>query len=244
MSIAPSRVKLSLTLLESGRTTSVGHRMVVGASIAGQVAAAFGVVMGVAAVRDRLPDSKIEEKPSFLAPLRQTMPRPIQERLSFVALGGPVAPLVQSAPTTPAPRPTEAPLPEASGGDGQTVSDARDEIPMRAFSDIEVDSAVVRDSTSAGPEYPPLMLAKGIEGSVLASFIVDTTGRPDLTSFIALEATHPEFTEAVRLALPKMKFRPAMMAGVRVRQLVEQRFGFRVINPVVATPMPPKTPSD
>lgn len=218
--------------------------MVVGASIAGQVAAVFGVVVGLAAVRARMPESKVEENPSFLAPLRQNRPRPIQERLSFFALGGPIAPVVQSAPTTRSPRPTEAPLPEASGGDGRTVSDARDEIPMRAFSDVEVDSAVVRDSTSAGPEYPPRMLERGIEGSVLASFIVDTTGLPDTTSFIALEATHPEFTEAVRLALPKMKFRAAMMAGVRVRQLVEQRFGFRVINPVVATPPLPKKPSD
>ncbi len=209
-----------------------------------QVSAVFAIAMGYATIQARQPaDRDLDENPSFLAPFRQTMPRPIQERLSFAALGGAVAPVVQSAPTTEAPRPVVAPAPELSGGDAQEASEERNEVPERAFSDIEVDSAVVRDSTSAGPEYPPEMLAKGIEGSVLVTFIVDTTGRPDTATFMALETTNPAFTAAVRTALPKMKFRPAMMAGVRVRQLVEQRFGFRVINPVVANPPKTKTPS-
>jgi len=243
MASAPTSSRVRFTLLESGRRTSMARRLIVGGSMTAQVSAVFAVAMGYAAMqasRPEIPD--LDENPSFLAPFRQSVPRPVQERLSFAAIGGAVAPVVPTTPTTQAPRELVAPVPEVSGGDARPASEEREVVPERAFSDIEVDSAVVRDSTSAGPDYPPEMLAKGIEGSVLATFIVDTTGRPDTTTFLALEATHPAFSAAVRAALPKMKFRPAMMAGQRVRQLVEQRFGFRVVNPV-AKPPNAKTPS-
>ena len=244
MSSAPISPHLALTLLESGRVTSTSHRLMMAGSITTQVSVVCAIVVGVSAIRLNAPETTtLDERPSFLAPFRQTMPRPIEERLSFAALGGVVAPVVSSTPVVQTPRPITAPVPEASGGDGRTISDERDEMPTKAFTNIEVDSVVVRDSTSAGPDYPPTMLAKGIEGSVLARFVVDTTGRPDLSTFMALEATHPDFSEAVRAALPKMKFRPAIMSGKVVPQLVEQRFGFRVINPVVATPTTPKKPS-
>ncbi len=203
MPTAPAS-RLSITLLESARTTSAGHRLAVGGSIVGQVGAFCGLVVLAASIQAAIPKNpEVDENPSFLAPFRQQVPRPMEERLSFAALGGEVAPMVETRPATEAPRPIQAPVPEASGGDGEVASEAVEEEPQKTFSDIEVDSAVVRDSTSAGPDYPPELMAKGIEGSVLASFIVDTTGLPDLSTFIALEATHPEFATAVRAALPK-----------------------------------------
>lgn len=97
-----------------------------------------------------------------------------------------------------------------------------------ALTEIEVDSAVVRDPTSAAPAYPPLLLAAGIAGAVTARYVIDTLGAVDTTSFTVIQASRGEFTDAVRQALPGMHFRPAMQRGRLVRQWVEQTFHFRI----------------
>lgn len=78
------------------------------------------------------------------------------------------------------------------------------------------------------PRYPEPLRSQRLEGSVLASYIVDTLGRVEPASFKAREATHPLFEQAVRSALMSQRFRPAQWNGRRVRQLVEQQFIFRL----------------
>jgi TonB family protein len=98
------------------------------------------------------------------------------------------------------------------------------------FTILEVDSAVVRSQSSAAPAYPMELLTKKIEGVVIARYVVDTTGFADTTSFVVVRSTHPGFIAAVREALPYMRFSPAKIGTMRVRQLVEQPFTFK-INP-------------
>jgi hypothetical protein len=43
-----------------------------------------------------------------------------------------------------------------------------------------------------------------------------------------LRSDHPLFTQSVRTALADTRFRPARRGGRSVRQLVQQRFSFRV----------------
>ncbi|HEU5218242.1 MAG TPA: TonB family protein [Gemmatimonadales bacterium] len=97
-----------------------------------------------------------------------------------------------------------------------------------ALSVLEVDSTVVRDPMSAAPEYPKSLLDRGIEGSAAVRFVVDTDGVVDTISYRVLRTTHPDFAVAVRMALNGMRFRPAIRAGSKVRQLVEQTFSFRI----------------
>ena len=97
-----------------------------------------------------------------------------------------------------------------------------------ALTELQVDSVVVRDPTSAAPEYPRWMLQKGIEGSAAVLYVVDSTGLVDTTSYRVISATHEDFAEAVRLSLPEMRFRPAIQQGHAVRQLVQQLFRFRI----------------
>jgi protein TonB len=106
------------------------------------------------------------------------------------------------------------------------------------LTELEVDSIVVRDAESGAPEYPARLLAARTEGSVFVEYVVDTTGLADSTSFRVIRATHPEFADAVRAALPKMRFRPAMLAGERVRQLVQQPFTFKIRQPGDTVPPP------
>lgn len=116
------------------------------------------------------------------------------------------------------------------------------------LTEVQVDSAVRRYPESAAPEYPAALLARGIEGETLVSFIVDTTGYADLTSFKVIEASHPEFGMAVRRALPDMRFRAALLGGRKVRQLVQQSFMFRIQRAVDSVPpdtsqtRPPESP--
>ena len=67
-----------------------------------------------------------------------------------------------------------------------------------------------------------------MQGRVTATFVVDTAGRAEPATFRALESSDIAFTEAVREALPKMRFVPATVAGIKVRMWVEQAFEFRM----------------
>lgn len=98
-----------------------------------------------------------------------------------------------------------------------------------ALSEVEVDSVVERDPTSAAPVYPEALLLKQIEGTTRVHYVVDTTGRVDSTTIRVIRTTAPEFAASVRAALVVMKFRPAMQSSHRVRQWVEQSFSFRIL---------------
>lgn len=105
------------------------------------------------------------------------------------------------------------------------------------FSQLEVDSTVARYPGSAAPAYPVDMLKQGMQGSVMTQYVVDTTGFADTTSLKVLRSTNEEFTAAVRAALPYMRFYPAKVGAIKVRQLVEQEFSFKIEQPATeATP--------
>lgn len=245
MTTARTIARARFTLLESGRVISLSQQLGYGMSVAAQVALVCSVAVG--ASRIAVPSEPLlNERPSFLAPLRQEHPRPVQEQLTYTALGGVAVPEPQ-AQIGEAKTPTKVPelaLPiPVGGGDAEPPSKAHDDEASRAFSEIEVDSAASRDPESEGPVYPQALMSKGVAGSVLATFVVGIDGRPDLDTYIALESTHPLFAQAVRDALPRMKFKAAKRSNVTVRQQVELRFSFRVVKPTVPTPTRPVTPS-
>lgn len=98
----------------------------------------------------------------------------------------------------------------------------------RTYVDSQVDKPAAPDRSNAPPEYPELLRREGVEGTVMAQFVVDTTGRADVTTFRVLKPAHPLFVQAVRNALPKMKFSPAERDGRKVKQLVRAPFAFRI----------------
>jgi TonB family protein len=104
-------------------------------------------------------------------------------------------------------------------------------VPDTAFSVLEVDETVERYESSAAPVYPNDLLAIGTQGSVQALYVVDTTGQVDTMTIQVVRSDDPRFTESVRTALGQMRFRPAKRAGKTVRQLVEQKFNFKILSP-------------
>ena len=104
-------------------------------------------------------------------------------------------------------------------------------VPDTAFSVLEVDKTAERYDNSAAPIYPPELIAMGMEGLVHTIYVVDSTGIVDTTTVEVVSSNDPRFTKSVRNSLGLARFRPAIRAGHKVRQLVEQRFRFRIVPP-------------
>ena len=92
----------------------------------------------------------------------------------------------------------------------------------------QVDKPVTVLPGAQGPAYPETLRAAGIDGQVMTQFVVDSTGRVEISSFAVVESQHPLFTAAVRSALTRMRFLPAEARGARVAQLVQQTCQFTV----------------
>ncbi|HEX9564569.1 MAG TPA: TonB family protein [Gemmatimonadaceae bacterium] len=107
------------------------------------------------------------------------------------------------------------------------------------MTELQVDSAVVRYEGSAAPSYPEALLQRRIEGTVVVQYVVDTLGRADTATLRVVSATHPDFVRAVKVTLPSMRFRPAMMASRLVPQLVQQPFSFKIVDTTRAPSRPP-----
>jgi len=107
------------------------------------------------------------------------------------------------------------------GGKAPIVSD-------QPFFEFQVEKPVTALPGSANPRYPDILRQAGVEGEVLAQFVVDTMGRAEPRTFKVLKSSHDLFGTAVKNALPGMRFIPAEVGGRKVRQLVQQPFSFAI----------------
>lgn len=136
-------------------------------------------------------------------------------------------------------------LPDGKANETDAASQTETAQPPIALGDsimteFMVDSAVVRFEDGAAPSYPESMLRRRIEGSVIVQYVVDTLGHADTLTFRVISATHADFARAVKNTLPRMRFRPAIMANRLVPQLVQQPFAFRIQDTtIVRVPPPP-----
>lgn len=98
--------------------------------------------------------------------------------------------------------------------------------PDQPYFEFQVEKPVVSAPGSPGPTFPEMLKSSGVEGQVLAQFVVDTTGRAEINTFKVLKSDHQLFELAVKNALPRMRFLPAEVGGKKVKQLVQQPFQF------------------
>lgn len=222
----------SLTLLESGRSHSstAAIQTALGMLLYG---ATVGTAFAVSARQVAEAIAEAERSAVFIAPEPKPVGRTTEERLQYVGMtaGAVPAPAAESALDGDAGAAVTVPGME----ENSEASDAVEAYQEFVLSEIDVDSAVVPDPTSGGPEYPLGLLELRVEGVVLAKFVVDSFGRVTPGSFVSLESTHPAFTRAVDEAMARMKFRPAYVGDKRVPQLVVQSFAFRIAKPTVDT---------
>lgn len=105
------------------------------------------------------------------------------------------------------------------GGTAPVVSD-------QPYFEFQVEKPALAREGNPAPKYPDMLRSAGITGEVIAQFVVNEDGRADMSTFKALSSSHPQFTAAVKSALPNMRFYPAEVGGRKVKQLVQQAFKF------------------
>lgn len=108
---------------------------------------------------------------------------------------------------------------------GDVVGVSRDD--GSAWSESQVDREV-QATGSVAPKYPESLRSSGVSGTVLMQFVVGPNGRVEMGTVKVLDSPHDRFTDAVKDALRRMRFRPAEVRGTKVRQLVEQSFTFKL----------------
>ena len=79
--------------------------------------------------------------------------------------------------------------------------------------------------SNAPPEYPAEARAQGVEVTVIATVVIDESGR---VTRVIIRRGHPLFDEAVRHALASWRYRPARVAGEAVEVYWKVRVPFRL----------------
>jgi len=98
---------------------------------------------------------------------------------------------------------------------------------LSVFNADQVDRRAILDTTRLLQlSFPPPLYAEGVQGLVIAEFVVDTMGRVENGTVGIVSSTAPLFTDAVRVALESASYVPAQKNGHPVRQLVQQPFEF------------------
>lgn len=100
--------------------------------------------------------------------------------------------------------------------------------PSQPLFDFQVNKPAVLRPGTKGPLYPAELRAQRVEGSVLAQYVVDTDGSILPGSVKILRADHELFAKSVVDSLPSMRYLAAEVNDKTVRQLVQQRFEFRL----------------
>ena len=213
-----------LKLLESRRARVVTG-WALAASVAVHTTGALGSLVRGPARLSEIPDGPISIR--YLLP-PDHVEQAVGERIQWVAPGVGASGYPSGTNAVRVTRDEgDAPPPEAKRPEPPPAGDAFDE--TRLFSIEDVDTAATRDPSSDGPRYPDALREKGVQGEVLVEFTVDTAGHADPTTFTVVETTHPRFADAVREALPNMRFTPAVAHGRHVRQLVRLPMKFKLV---------------
>lgn len=114
------------------------------------------------------------------------------------------------------------------GGIAKGVVGATGPVTDQPFFEFQVEKPAIAGQGNTPPRYPEILKGAGVEGEVLAQFVVDTTGRADMGSFKVLKSDHDLFTNAVKAALPRYKFIPAETGGRKVKMYVQMPFRFNI----------------
>lgn len=98
----------------------------------------------------------------------------------------------------------------------------------QTYFEFQVEKPVAQIPGTGSPRYPDALRSSGVEGEVQAQFVVDEDGKAEVGTFKVLKATNDLFANAVRSALPNMRFYAAEVGGHKVKQLVQQSFQFKL----------------
>jgi len=137
-----------------------------------------------------------------------------------VAIAAACSPRIASNLTSPTPVTATTPTPAATGAEPKPTT------VTPPYFDFQVERPATIVAGSIGPRYPDSLRTAGVQGDVLAQFVVNTDGSVDMSTLKVLRTAHAAFSESVRAALVNMRFTPALVGDRAVRQLVQAPFSF------------------
>lgn len=94
------------------------------------------------------------------------------------------------------------------------------------FFEFRIEKPATIKPGQPAPRFPDEMRQQGIEGEVIAQFVVDTTGSIIPSTIKFVKATNDVFRATVRNALPALQFTPAEVGGRKVKQMLTMPFNF------------------
>jgi bla regulator protein blaR1 len=168
------------------------------------------------------PAPALSEPASFLERRITAMTtKPSRHPFALVTLGALVVGAIALACS--APTPTNAntgPTPRSEPASGAAATSGQ------RYFEFKIEKPATIKPGQPSPRYPDDMRQKGIEGEVVAQFVVDTTGFIIPSTLKVVRATNDTFVAAVRNALPMLEFTPAEVDGRKVKQLLTMPFSF------------------
>lgn len=221
------------TLLESRRRSG---RTIGGTATSVLIhAALITCAVYVTAQAKEMPTYDPPEKPIPLFPPSEPAPETHTPHPSRTGAGAPGPTTVPRLPLPPieipdslpaidsTPDPSRGAFPDSAraaepGVGGSGARGSGDGAPWIAS---QVDRPAMARTGNPSPRYPAMLERSGVEGEVVAQFVVDTTGRAEMATFEILKASNALFAAALRDAVARWRFLPAEAGGRRVRQLVE-----------------------
>lgn len=96
------------------------------------------------------------------------------------------------------------------------------------YFEFQVEKPALAKDGNPNPKYPSMLESSRVEGNVLAQFVVDTTGRADMSTFKILQASNELFGSSLKSVLPSWRFFPAEAGGHKVKQIVQLPIKFAV----------------
>jgi TonB family protein len=205
-------------------------------SVAAHVVLFGGAIYGSGPKPLTPPDDTMTEQVYFLPPPDRIKGNQAAIKLRFVEQGNGAGISVTGKESPDGVQAGARALHAADDVGGSAGSDAREQTASApamsadsVTSILAAEQSAVRVEGSAAPIYPPELIEQMLFGSVLTHFVIDTSGHVDMSTVEIISSAHPLFVQSVRDAMPGMRFYPASVDGRKVRQLVEQRFEFRLM---------------
>src|SRR5512140_614607 len=96
------------------------------------------------------------------------------------------------------------------------------------YFEFQVEKPALPREGNPNPKYPSMLESSRVEGEVLAQFVVDTTGKADMSTFKVLSSSNELFASSLKSTLPQWKFYLAEAGGHKVKQIVQLPLKFAV----------------
>ncbi len=169
------------------------------------------------------PPPKRQEKDRIIAPIETVIEKPPQktQKKQFKAIKSFVR---RAKPTSPVSRNVKMDLSVVSGGEGVAVEAGQ--IGVVTYNPGETDTDAQLIDQGKKPKMPLRASREEVNGYAVALFVVNETGRVEEVQIENEEPKGYGFGKAVRKYVKTLKFRPATIKKVPVRQRMRQRVEF------------------